>query len=257
MTVHLHFLHRLQRFLLKVVDWHLHYQGPDRFAVVENLRILFLSLSAVKKTSKQADDDFFEQPFEEAPENELIFIFKKLGVACLWRVLKPWYLIRNETVQQGDTSEHFKSVEFDELENFFVEDFFVFAFHEVGRENVGHELSQEVTHIPVGAIRIEKLLVNFTPVCSTRFSYHWDLFRAPVVRQGAVFAYVVVVVKSFLLPNNERNQVLDSYVKALSQPCESENVGVDFLSQLGFRDFFIQDVLLEKRIFSIHMSAVK
>jgi hypothetical protein len=59
-TVHLNFLNRLQRFFLKVVDWHLHYHGPDGLAVVENFRVLFLSLCAVKETSKQADDDFFE-----------------------------------------------------------------------------------------------------------------------------------------------------------------------------------------------------
>jgi hypothetical protein len=59
-AVHLHFLNCLQRFFLKVKDWHLHDHGPDGLAVVEDLWVFLLTLCAVKETSQQADDDLFE-----------------------------------------------------------------------------------------------------------------------------------------------------------------------------------------------------
>ena len=61
----------------------MHNHGPDGLAVVEDLRVFLLTLCTVKETSQQADDDLFEEPSEQSPENKLVFIFEVLGVACL------------------------------------------------------------------------------------------------------------------------------------------------------------------------------
>ena len=183
LSVHFGFLHWAQVVFLQVLDWHLHDHGPDRFSVVENARVLFLLLRAVKETPQQRDYYVFEEPFQHAPQHEFVFVTEEAGVFVLRWEFEPADLVDLETVQDGDAGEHFEAVELDELVYFLIEYFLVLALDEPLGQHVRNELTQKISHIPVFTIGFEQFVVHLAALCATCLCllHHLFLLGCPVI----------------------------------------------------------------------------
>ena len=128
MTLHLCFLNVFECFFQKIFYWKLHDSTPDSFPVVKYPWVFFLFLSAVEKAAHKTNHQIFEDPFEYAPKNPVVFILKVSYILLARSVIEPFDIIRIELVEECDSRKHLKSVKSDELKDFFVEDFFIFAF---------------------------------------------------------------------------------------------------------------------------------
>ena len=98
----------------------------------------------------QCDKKVFKDPLQELPAYEIVFIHEKLSMLfAASREWKPWELLSAEFLQQSNSGKRLKSVEFNELKDFLVEYFPVFAIHKVSRENISDKLSEKIGYISV------------------------------------------------------------------------------------------------------------
>jgi hypothetical protein len=170
------------------------------------------------------------------------------------------HVVHTELVKQANSSEHFESVLFDELQHFLVEHLLVFAFDKLTWKHLSDPLSQKVRNIAIirTAFVVQKL-VNFGPVFTTQLGIRDQLLLLgpPVFRQRTVLAQVVIVVELLLLTHHMLQHALETVLHAFTHSAEPENLLHYFRHYLVFRHFRVKHMFLEESIFAVHVCAEK
>lgn len=156
----------------------------------------------------------------------LVLVGEVPRVFILSRKFEPGNLVNVKSVEDGDASEHFKSIELDKLENFLVKDFFVFSLHEPRRHHIRHKLAQKVSDISVLRISVKKLSVHITSLLRTSLCLNFEaLFTLlPAVKHGAILGQIIVIVELPLFADHTLNNLLGFLIDRFANAVKPENL---------------------------------
>ena len=154
----------------------------------------------------------------------------------IWVITHPINIVKLEFLQHHHSRESFKTVEFDKLVNFLVEDLLVLvaARQKVVRKNLSNDLCQEIADLDVRWIAfLKELLENLSS--RRRIGCLLEKFQLssfPIWRQGSILLEIVAVIKWFLILNDCLYKPVNALSKWSSDSDETELLVKDFGGQV-------------------------